>query len=191
MKNKIKFGLKNVYRANVVVDDDGNVMYDTPVRVPGAVTLTLNTNVVSTDIPADDLDAYATLSKDNGYTGSIEFANLSDEDRVEILGNSLDENGVLIENEDDRPNEQALLFEINGDAAKKRHVLYNVLMTKPAVNAKTGKEPQSDTLDLRARPAVDTGNIKASVPNDAEHKNVYDTWYEEVYVSTKTSSEAE
>ena len=85
-----------------LVDDDGNVMYDTPVRVPGAVTLTLNTNVVSTDIPADDLDAYATLSKDNGYTGSIEFANLSDEDRVEILGNSLDENGVLIENEDDR-----------------------------------------------------------------------------------------
>lgn len=191
MKNKIKFGLKNVYRANVVADEDGSVIYDTPVRVPGAVTLTLNTNVTSTDIPADDLDAYATLSKDNGYTGSIEFTHLSDEDRVEILGNRLDENGVLIENEDDRPNEQALLFEINGDATKKRHALYNVLMTKPAVNAKTGKEPQSDTLDLRARPAVDTGNIKASVPNDVEHKTIYDKWFNDVYVSTKTSSEAE
>lgn len=191
MKNKVKFGLKNVYRANVIVDDDGGVMYDTPVRIPGAVTLTLNINVTSTDIPADDLDAYATLSKDNGYTGSIELTHLSDEDRVEILGNKLDGNGVLIENEDDRPNEQALLFEINGDANKKRHVMYNVLMTKPAVNAKTGKEPQSDTLDLRARPAVDTGDIKGSVPNDAEHKAIYDKWFTEVYVSTKTSSEAE
>lgn len=191
MKNKIKFGLKNVYRARVTVDEDGSVTYGIPARIPGAVTLTLNTNVTSTDIPADDLDAYATLSKDNGYTGSVEFTHLSDEDRVEILGNSIDENGVLIENEGDRPNEQVLLFEIDGDAAKKRHALYNVLMTKPSVNAKTGKEPQSDTLDLRARPAVDTGNIKASVPNDEEHKEVYAKWFDTVYVSTKTSSEAE
>ncbi len=181
--NKIKFGLKNVHRAPFTVGDDGVVEYGTPVPLKGAVSLTLDADIASTKVPADDLPAFATLIEDSGFTGALEVTYLQDEDRVEMFGSKIDKNGVLVESNSDIAKPQALLFEISGDERKMRHVLYNVLFSKPAAGSQTGKSAnQNDSCNLVASPAEDTGEIKAKVENTTKTAETYKNWFNEVYV---------
>lgn len=186
--NKIKFGLKNVHRAKVI-NTDGVISYATPVPIKGAVTLSVSPEITRTPIPADDNPEYAVIIEDNGYAGDIEFQYLSDEDRVEIFGNTINDDGVLIENKNDIPNPIALLFEFSGDAHAVRHVLYNCLCTKPPVESETGKTNKTDKISITARPAEDTGYIKAKVANKTITKATYDGWYKNVYIPDTTVAE--
>lgn len=188
--NKIKYGLKNVHRAKII-NTDGVITYGTPTPIKGAVTLSVSPEVTRTPIPADDNPEYSVMIEDNGYAGDIEFQYLSDEDRVEIFGNTLNEDGVLVENKDDTPNPIALLFEFSGDAHATRHILYNCLCTKPNVESETGKTNKTDKMPITARPAEDTGHVKAKVANKAATKAIYDNWYKNVYIPENAVAEGE
>lgn len=182
MGNKIKYGLKNVYRAKITEDEEGGITYGTPTAIKGAVSISVSPDITTTDIAADDEPKYATMVEDNGYTGDIEFQNLTDQDRVDLFGSKINDDGVLIENKEDKPNATALLFEFDGDANKTRHILYNCLCTKPSVESETGKSNKTDKCSFTARPALDTGYIKAKVENDKTGKTKYDAWFTKVYL---------
>lgn len=185
-ENKIKFGLKNVYRAPVTISE-GTVTYGTPVRIYGAVTLSVSPDITRTAIAADDNPEYAVTMEDNGYTGDIEFQVLTDADRVALFGSTVNSDGVLIESKDDVPKPTALLFEFDGDANKTRHVLYNCLCTKPSVESETGKTNKTDKCSFTARPAEDTGYIKAKAANTTTGKAKYDSWFTAVYIPTASA----
>ena len=179
MSNKIKFGLKNVHYA-VVTETDGVITYDTPKSIPGAVNLTLDAAGESVQFYADD-SVYYEENTNDGYTGSLEMALIPDEFRVDVLGDELDANGALIENKDAKAKHFALMFEFDGDAKKTRHVLYYVLASRPSVSGSTRtntKEPQTETLNITARPAPDTGDVKAKVPyGETPYNDFYTTVY--------------
>lgn len=183
-ENRIKYGLKNVYRSAVTMGTNGTVTYGTPKRINGAVTLSLSADVTRTAVAADDNPEYAVMFEDNGYTGDIEFQNFTDEDRVALFGNTINEDGVLVESKDDVPQPTALLFEFSGDAHKTRHVLYNCLCTKPNVDGETGKSNKTDKCSFTARPAEDTGFVKAKVKNSTETAEKYNSWFSSVYLPT-------
>lgn len=188
MPNKVKFGLENVHYAEVTISSDGSVTYGTPVPIKGAVSFAVSPNITRTAIPADNNEEYYVTFEDNGYTGDIEFLNLDDDARAVMFGSTV-ENGVLIESKDDEPNPVALLFEFSGDKHKTRHVLYNCLCTKPNVESETGKKNvKNDKVSLSARPAEDTGRIKAKVPNTTTTAEIYNSWYDEVYTGTAAQS---
>src|SRR5690554_3917595 len=182
MSNKIKFGLKNVHYA-VITEADGVITYDTPKSIPGAVNLTLDAAGESVQFYADD-SVYYEENTNDGYTGSLEMALIPDEFRVDVLGDELDANGALIENKDAKAKHFALLFESDGDKEKTRHVLYYVLASRPNVSGSTKtntKEPQTETMNITARPAPDTGDVKAKVPQGSD---AYDTFFDEVYIKS-------
>jgi len=189
MANKVKFGLKNVHYA-VITETDGGITYGTPKSIPGAVNLTLDAAGESVQFYADD-SVYYEENTNDGYTGSLEMALIPDDFRVDVLGDKLDANGALIENKDAKAKHFALLFEFDGDAKKTRHVLYYVLASRPSVSGSTRtntKEPQTETMNITARPAPDTGDVKAKVNQDDPP---YAAFYTAVYLKNAPTNSIE
>lgn len=190
MANKVKYGLKNVYYSIITLAN--NVpSYGTPVHIPGAVNLTLSPVGEKVKFAADDMEDYFAENVNNGYDGTLEMALIPDSFRTDILGDTIDGNGAIIENANATVKRFALMFEFDGDAKKTRHVLYNVLANRPNIEGTTRsstKEPKSETLEIEARPAVDTSNVKAKVEqsSDASYTGFFTTVYlEDAVTNTK------
>ncbi len=63
-------------------------------------------------------------SANNGYSGDLEIALLPDNFRKDILMETEDANGVMVEDSNVETEHFALLFEFSGDKRKIRHCLY-------------------------------------------------------------------
>jgi phi13 family phage major tail protein len=190
MGNKVKFGLKNVYYS-VISEALGVVAYGTPARIPGAVNLSLSAAGEKVKFPADDIEDYFSENTNNGYDGSLEMALIPDHFRTDVLGDEVDSNGALIENANATVKRFALLYEFDGDVNKTRHVMYNVLANRPKIEGATRsnkKEPKSETLDIEARPAVDTSDVKAKVKQGDVG---YDTFFSAVYLKNAPTNTVE
>ena len=193
MSNKVKYGLKNVYYSVITLTN--NVpSYATPVHIPGAVNLSLSPVGEKVKFAADDMEDYFAENVNNGYDGSLEMALVPDSFRTAVLGDTIDGHGAIIENANATVKRFALMFEFDGDAKKTRHVLYNVLANRPNIEGTTRsntKEPKSETLEIEARPAVDTSNVKAKVEqsSDASYTGFFTTVYLENAVTNTKAGE--
>ena len=94
--NKVKFGLSNVYYAVATIADDGSATYATPVRLPGAVNLSLEAQGENTPFYADNI-AYWTSTGNAGYEGDFELALIPDSFKKDVLGYKEDASGILYE----------------------------------------------------------------------------------------------
>lgn len=190
MSNKVKYGLKNVYYSVITLTN--NVpSYATPVHIPGAVNLSLSPVGEKVKFAADDMEDYFAENVNNGYDGSLEMALVPDSFRTAVLGDTIDGNGAIIENANATVKRFALMFEFDGDAKKTRHVLYNVLANRPNIEGTTRsstKEPKSETLEVEARPAADTSNVRAKV---LQGNTGYDTFFSAVYLEDAVTNTAD
>ena len=109
-KNKVKFGLNNVHWAKITQwSADGTTpVYADPVRLPGAVSLSMDANGENEPFYADNC-VYYVMNNNSGYEGDLEIALVTTEFATEILGEILDNNGVLVERNDAEPAQFALL----------------------------------------------------------------------------------
>lgn len=179
--NKVKFGLKNVHYAKATFDEDGGVTYGKPVRIPGAVSLSMDPSGEPEPFYADNV-VYWVAPNNGGYEGDLEIALVPESFAIDILHEEIDSNGVMAENANVDMEHFALLFEFDGDKKQTRHVLYNCTTTRPAIESETvedSKEPQTDTLTLSATPLAN-GYVKAKTASGTT-EDVYNSWYETVY----------
>ena len=191
MSNKIKYNLKNVHAAIQSRDVSGGYSYDTPVAIPGAVSLSLDAQGETSPFYADGIVYFRTVSN-NGYSGDLEIALVPDWFREDILKEVKDNNGVLVEsNKDIEPVYFALLFEFDGDKKSIRHVMYNCSVSaRPTVESQTKEEsiePGTETLSLAAD-AREDGLIKARTGDDTTTA-VYNAWYDAVYTPVTTTQQ--
>lgn len=187
--NKIKYGLRNVHYALINEDPTtGAITYGAPKRLPGGVSLNLEPAGETVDFYADD-SSYYSESTNNGYDGELEVANLTDEFRMDVLGDTY-ENGVMYENADQVTKPFALLFEFQGDIKAKRHVLYYCKASRPTVAGQTKSEttePQTSSLTFTARPRPDTKDVKADTTPEIDQA-LYNAWYTKVHEKSEVEA---
>lgn len=194
MSNKVKFGLRNVHYA-VVTENDGVITFGTPVPIKGAVNLSLSAAGDTNDFYADDVKYWSGTSN-NGYEGDLEIALIPDSFKTDVLGFALTAEGGILETGDEKAKKFALLYEINGDAERRRFVDYYCTATRPSAEAATTEDsisPQTDTLSLTTAPM----SYKASSSDTArmltryyegETGSTYASWFTAVPVPTETTS---
>ena len=193
-RNKVKFGLNNVHWAKIIqwgVDPDGTPtvpVYGESVRLPGAVSLSIDANGENENFYADD-SVYYVINNNSGYEGDLEVALVTTEFATESLGEILDNNGVLVEKNDAEPSQFALMFEFSGDKHKIRHVLYCCSVSRPATESSTTEEEtevKTETLSLKAT-ALPDGLVKSKTCENTD-ETTYNNWYKSVYIPVTTAA---
>lgn len=186
MGNKVKYNLKNVHAAKLTETVSKGVTtytYATPQAIPGAVSISLDAEGDSSPFYADGI-VYFRSTANNGYSGDLEIALIPEWFRTEILKETLDSHGVLVERSDITETAKfALLFEFDGDVRCIRHVLYNCSASRPSIESETKEdtiEPGTETLSLTADPRSD-GLVKSRTGDNTEDAT-YQNWYSAVYI---------
>lgn len=192
MGNKVKYNLKNVHAAKMTenaADGAPVFSYAAPKAIPGAVSISLEAEGDSSPFYADGI-VYFRSETNNGYSGDLEIALIPEWFRTEILQETLDSKGVLVESSDAGESVKfALMFEFDGDVNAIRHVLYNCTATRPSIESSTKEEkiePGTEKLSITADPRPD-GLVKART-GDTTDREAYENWYKSVYVSARGAS---
>lgn len=188
--NKVRFGLKNCYYAPATIASDGSITYETPVALPGAVSLSMDPEGENENFYADD-GVYYVVANNAGYSGDLELALIPDHFRQACLGETVDANGMAVESANAQASPFALLFEFSGDQRKTRHVMYNCTASRPSVEGSTtedSKTPQTETVTIAAAPVPATEIVKAKTTADTEEA-VYTAWFTTVQTPTSSASD--
>ena len=185
--NKVKYGLKNVYYAVATIDADNKATYETPVKWPGAVNLSLDAQGDTTKFRADNMNYWIGQSN-NGYEGDFESALIPDSFRQDVLGDTVDGDGATYEDADAKTVYFALLFQFEGDVKARRHVMYKCSATRPSVSGSTTNEniePQTETLTITADSIYVTA-VGKNVPKAYadETDAAYANWFSAVHQPT-------
>ena len=182
-ENKVTFGLKNTHYA-VITDDGTKLSYGTPAALPGSTELTLDASGDAIEFFADDVKYYS-ADNNQGYTGKLTIAKLTEAFEKEVLGID-DSEGVSTENANSKIQRIALMFEFDGDQKATRHLLFNVSLSRPGDGSKS-KEDKVDVntqeLEFTAAPDPYSGDVKTKT-NSTTTEEVYNAWYDAVFTGT-------
>lgn len=187
-ENKVRFGLSNVAVA-FMGDDDS---YETPIKVPGAVTLTIDPEGDQSPFYADNI-LYYTVNSNAGYTGELTMALVPDSIKARMLGWGVDKYGALIELADGVPESFALLYQVEGDKNKCYRILYNVTANRPSEENNTTEdsaEPNTEVMPFTAAPVLHDGKqiVRASIEPNEKNAEKINGFYESVYLPDLSES---
>lgn len=142
-----------------------------------------NPEITSKDyLSLSDNGVYYVINNNAGYTGDLEIALITTEFATEILGEVLDNNGVLVEMNDGELSQFAMMFEFLGDKHHIRHVLYCCSASRPKTESSTTEEStevKTDTLSLKAS-ALPSGLVKCKT-TESTTDSVYNNWFKTPY----------
>lgn len=177
---KVRFNLKNVHYATYA-----STGFNTPVKVPGAVSLDLSAEGELNKFYADGIVYYQSYGN-SGYSGSLELARIPDQMLQDIWGYTLGTTSkVLTEGADAEPVPFALLFQIDNDQNNDLFVLYNCMAGRPTIGSQTNEEtrtPVTQSVDVSCGP-MSTGEVLARTTANTPAATKTN-WFSSVYIET-------
>ena len=190
MENKVVFGLKNVHISKLT-EAESIITYAEPFKLPGAVNLTMDKEGAKTIFRADDSD-YFKKALNNGYSGSLEVADVIEKFLTDIFGQYKDANGALFENADDKEARFAMMFEIDGDKRKRRIVYYDCLAERPSLEYSTTEQDdvgvKTAKMDISISPRSTDRQVKAVLEASDENETVFNAFFTQVYEKVNSGS---
>jgi phi13 family phage major tail protein len=181
--NKVKYGLEQVHIAFFSEQSTPETpAWEDPIPIKGAVSFSTSPEGEESEFYADNTK-YFTHTSNNGYTGELEMANIPDDVLAEMLGMTIDRNGMLVESADDEPKEFALMGQIQGDKKNRRFVYYRCKASRPGQESSTSEAsvtPTTDTLSLTILPLESNKIIKGVIELSDSNQTVYDDFFEQV-----------
>lgn len=183
MASRVNFGLKNVHYSTFTYKAGTGYTYDTPKPIPGAVELSLENNSSESPFYADNTVYYNTYSAGT-YTGTLTIAKLPDSFATEILGEkSINELGLLAEDNDNHHREFALLFQIENDVNSDKFCLFRCSASRPGLSGATTTETvEPQTVELAFTAIAREGDEKIKIrTTDTTPKGVHDIWFTRVF----------
>lgn len=151
MANKISYGICNVKYAVATIATDGSASYVSPVSLNGAVSISLDAEGGTEPFYADNVVYYTSVAN-NGYSGSLELAEIPASFETDVLG-EVTNSTYQYEVANVEPKHFALLFQFEGDEKATRHCIYNCVATRPSIASNTKEDtisPNTKTLNLTA-----------------------------------------
>lgn len=185
-------GLDKLYYADITEADDGAETYGKPKQLAKAISADLSVELNEATLYADDGQAEA-VKEFKGGTISLGVDDIGNEAAAQLVGATIDKNGVLISGSEDTAKPVAIGFRAKKSNGKyKYYWLYRVLFGIPATNLATKGDSisfQTPTIEgsIFRRNKVDGKNNhpwKAEVTESAENAETINKWYTEVYEPT-------
>lgn len=181
-------GVSGVCFAKLTADEASGTTYDTEVqKAPGVIEIALTANVTNEVLGADNVTAYDILNSLDGFDVSLTMASLGDEGAAFLLGNTIDNNGVRIENADDVAPYVAMGFQtMRSDKSSDYIWLYKGKFAPSDQTFRTKEKGtvnwQTPTLTASFAPRISDKNIRGIV-NDkaAKAASIIKTFFDAVY----------
>ena len=190
---KVLFGLKNVHYAKY---DAATGEYGSWKPIPGAVSLSADSDATQNDFYADDV-VYATISATAKETGSIEFAAITPDMYTDLFGYFYDATtGMYSQSTEPVTDTFAIGYEVSGNSGKMRGVRYNVTFTAPSQAANTmtdSTNPDTVTVNYTAigRDFVVDGVTKNVLKSHVEETGAcYDDFFTNVITPGESINDA-
>ena len=192
MPNIYHYDVKNCYYIPGVRNEDGTVTFDAS-RVrqeKGLMSMEMQANGETSTIRADGID-YIVFSSNNGYTGTLNFVQISDKFRQDNLAEKVDiSTGIQYEDADSTPTPFALMGEFKGDAEGVRWIYYNCTASRPNANGDNKdnqKEPDTESLSVTVSPlpvtidGKEVNIVKGGITKSA-NAETYNKWFTKVTI---------
>ena len=157
----ITAGTTGVVAGTSTVVVAGTTSWGVPQAIPGAVKFSSSPEGGENKFYADNT-VYHTHVTNSGYTGDLEVAMIPNSILAEMLGLTVDANGMLVEKPDAVGKEFALMGQVQGDSKNRRFVYYRCKATRPSQESGTTVDttaPATDTVSLTML-ALDNGGDK-------------------------------
>ena len=187
----IRVGLSDLHAAILKTDEKGTLAYGTPFKIAPAVSASITPESADDSFYADDI-ALISNRTISAITVELETADIKDEVVSKLLGNEIDENGVVRDNINTVAPEVALMFRsLKSNGKYKYVVLYRGAFAQSSDSYQTKEESatfQTTPLTGSFLPTIYNGDWRASINEDSElaTAEVIENWFTKVYGSTAT-----
>ena len=188
MSNKVTYGLSNVHVA--FLDSEGG--YETPIKIPGAVSFTPTTAGGQSNFAADNDNNYFVHNVNNGYTADLSMALIPDSVLAKMLGWEVDDNGALLEVADGKPTKFALMFQVEGDQKNRKTVYYDVQANRPAKEHATTTDnievnPDQISVIISKKEIDGKLLVKSTLEENETNTTQFENFFDSVYGLTSES----